>query len=941
MKYIQSKFILLVITILIPLCISAQKVQENETKPLNSAKDSLVQIAFRKASQSNLMGSISVVNYEELTKRNYNTYSLDNMQGYVGGWNGASLWGMDSYLVMVDGVPRDANNVLPTEIDQVSFLKGASAVVLYGSRAAKGVVLITTKRGKAEPLKITGRVNTGFNVAKSYPKYLGSAEYMTLYNEALANDGLTKLYSDADIYNNFTGNNKYRYPDVHMYSSDYLKKYNNRSDAVAEITGGNSFARFYSNIGYYRENDVFKFGQAKNNSTDRLNVRGNIDMHISNNISAYVNANATFYNTNTAKGDYWEAASTLRPNRISPLIPISYIDPKDDLSLTLINNSSNIIDGIYFLGGTQVDQTNIFGDYYAAGKNKWTSRQFQFDTGVDIDLKNVLKGLSFQTQFAVDYATSYNTSYDNTYAAFTPTWSNYNGKDVISSLVKQNNDKKSGVQNISGSANRQTIAFSGQLNYKTSIDDVHNFNAMLIAAGYQQTESQVYHRTGNANLGLYLGYNYLKKYFVEFSGAEVHSAKLAKGHRNAFSPSLTLGWKLSNEDFLAGTAVDDMMLSLSGSILNTDLDISDFYMYEASYDQANGAWWGWNDGASEHSTNSIKGANKDLTFVKRKELSANLKTSLWKRLITADMSVFVNSTEGLVIRPSSVFPNYFFTYYPDASFVPYYNYNNDSRSGFDFNVNLNKRLGEVDFSLGVSGTYYTTKATKRDENYQYDYQNRAGKPIDAVFGLESMGFFSDQADIASSPTQKFTEVVPGDIKYKDQNGDGVIDQKDAVYLGKGGWYGLPFTMGVNFTAKWKNLTLFALGTGGWGAYAMKDNTYFWVYGDRKYSEVVRGRWTEATKETAVYPRLTTQSGDNNFRNSDFWMYKNDRFNLAKIQLTYDFPKSMLQNSFIHEVSAYVSGSNLLTLSKEREILEMSVGSAPQTRFYNVGLKVAF
>ena len=250
-------------------------------------------------------------------------------------------------------------------------------------------------------------------------------------------------------------------------------------------------------------------------------------------------------------------------------------------------------------------------------------------------------------------------------------------------------------------------------------------------------------------------------------------------------------------------------------------------------------------------------------------------------------------------------------------------------------------MGEVDLSLGVSGTYYTTKATKRDENYQYDYQNRAGKPIDAVFGLESMGFFSDQADIASSPTQKFTEVVPGDIKYKDQNGDGVIDQKDAVYLGKGGWYGLPFTMGVNFTAKWKNLTLFALGTGGWGAYAMKDNTYFWVYGDRKYSEVVRGRWTEATKETAVYPRLTTQSGDNNFRNSDFWMYKNDRFNLAKIQLTYDFPKSMLQNSFFHEVSAYVSGSNLLTLSKEREILEMSVGSAPQTRFYNVGLKVAF
>ena len=114
-----------------------------------------------------------------------------------------------------------------------------------------------------------------------------------------------------------------------------------------------------------------------------------------------------------------------------------------------------------------------------------------------------------------------------------------------------------------------------------------------------------------------------------------------------------------------------------------------------------------------------------------------------------------------------------------------------------------------------------------------------------------------------------------------------------------------------------------------------------MYGDRKYSEVVRDRWTEQTKETATYPRLTTQNGANNFRSSDFWMYKNDRFNLAKVQLTYDFPKSTLQNFFIHEISAYISGSNLLTVSNVSKILEMNVGSAPQTRFYNIGLKATF
>ena len=129
-----------------PFAIKAQTFDQNEADTLKSDKESLVQIAFRKVAQSDLLGGVSVVNVEELTKKNYNTYSLDNMQAYIGGWNGNSLWGMDSdnagYLVLVDGIPRVANNVLPSEIDQITFLKGAQAVVLYGSRAAKGVIYI-------------------------------------------------------------------------------------------------------------------------------------------------------------------------------------------------------------------------------------------------------------------------------------------------------------------------------------------------------------------------------------------------------------------------------------------------------------------------------------------------------------------------------------------------------------------------------------------------------------------------------------------------------------------------------------------------------------------------------------------------------------------------------------------------------------------------------
>lgn len=944
MKYIQIRFIVCLGLALIPFWANAQTIAEDETDSINIEKD-FVQVAFKKVNKGDLLGGVSVINVEDLMKKNYITSSLDNMQGYIGGWNGASLWGMDAdnagYLVLVDGIPRDINNVQPSEIEQMSFLKGAQSVVLYGSRAAKGVIYVTTKRGRTEGLNVNVRANTGFYVPKSYPEYLGSGEYMNLYNEARKNDGLSDLYTDAQIYNYSSGINPYRYPNVDFYSSEYLKKAYNRSDVTAEITGGGKRAHFYSNIGYFHQDDIFKFGEAKKNGTDRLNIRGNVDMLISNSITAYINANATFYDAKSAKGNYWESAATFRPNRVAPLIPVSSIDPNALTALEMIDGSNNIIGGKYFLGGTQIDQTNIFADYYAGGSSKWISRQFQFDTGINIELDKVLKGLTFQSKFAVDYATSYTTSFDNKYAVYMPSWSNYNGNDVIVGLTKYNNDEKPGTQNVSGSTDKQTIAFSGQFNYSGAFNNVHNVSAMLIASGYQQSLSAEYHKVSNANLALQLEYNYLNKYYADFSAAQIYSAKLAEGHRTAFSPSLTLGWKLSNEGFLANSSVvDDLVFSVSGSLLHQDIDVANFYMYKSVWKQDYG--WSWYDGSLERYTMSVRGNNDDLAFIKRKEFSANLKSSLWNKLVTVDASFFVNTMDGYVIIPSILYPSYMATDYPAASFVPYMNYNNNKRTGFDFSVNLNKRLGNVDFSFGASGTYYNTKATKRSEANENAYQNRQGKALDGIWGLKSDGFFDSKEEIENSPEQKFGGMLkPGDIKYIDQNNDNIIDEKDVVFLGKGGWYGNPFTLGINLTAKWNNFTFFALGVGGFGAYGLKNSSYYWVHGDGKYSSVVKDRWTEETKSIAKYPRLTTESGSNNFRNSDFWLYKTDRFDIAKLQITYDLPKSLLQNIFVHELSAYLSGANLLTISKERKHMEMSVGQAPQTRFYNVGIKAVF
>jgi TonB-linked SusC/RagA family outer membrane protein len=921
----------------------AVRAQDTITTVTPKAPESqAVQVAFRKVDQRDLLGGVSVVDVPSQMKQNYMTYSLANMDAWANGFNGNSMWGMGSYLLVIDGVPRDAGNVLPTEIAQISFLKGVNAVALYGSRAAKGVVYITTKRGQEGEQRIDVRVNTGMHVPKGYPKYLGSAEYMTLYNEARRNDGLTDLYSDATIYNFASGENPYRYPNVDYYSDQYLKKAFGRHDVTAEISGGGDKARYYTNIGYQTAGSPLNFGEAiKNNRIDRLNLRGNVDISISDYISCNVDATAIFYTGKGVNTNYWGSAATLRPHRFAPLLPIDMIEPEDEASQVFVKNSNHLIDGKYLLGGTQLDQTNPFAAIYAGGNNKYTSRQFQFNTGINADLRNLLKGLTFRGTFAVDYNASYNLAFNNTYAVYAPAWNNYAGKDLISSLTRYGQDATPGVQNVSNSWYSQTISATGQFNYVNSIRDKHHLSAVLLVNGWQQKESAVYHATSNANLGLQLGYNLKHTYYADFSGALVHSAKLPEGNRQAFSPTVSLGWRLSNENFLRGNAVvDDLRLTASAGILHTDLDITNYYLYQGVYTVL-GSWYGWKDGSGIQATESRRGDNPAMKFPKREEISVGLEGSFFKGLVKVDGNFFVNKITGNIIQAAALFPSYFTTGFPVSSFIPYVNYNDDKRIGFDFNASLHKKLGEVDWTLGVVGTYYRTTASKRADVYEDKYQYRQGKSIDGIWGLQSLGFFKDQADITNSPAQTFGQVKPGDIKYKDQNGDGVINTRDEVFLGRGGWFGAPFTLGVNLSAQWKNFSFFALGTGRFGAYGMKNSSYFWIDGEDKYSIVVRDRWTPETQATAKYPRLTTFNSDNNFRSSDFWLYKANRFDLAKVQVSYDMTGLLGAKKFVKELGVYVSGFNLLTLSAERELMEMNVGGEPQTRFYNLGVKALF
>jgi len=397
--------------------------------------------------------------------------------------------------------------------------------------------------------------------------------------------------------------------------------------------------------------------------------------------------------------------------------------------------------------------------------------------------------------------------------------------------------------------------------------------------------------------------------------------------------------------------VDVLRLAASYSALKQDLDITsddtDFYLYSGNYGNNSllGRWYQWRDGvAGGWTTLSGRGANPNLTFVERNEFRAGLDATLFNRVVSLNANYFHQRVNGLLTRGSAtIFPAYFIGP-ANGSFLPWLNYNNDQRTGVDFSINVNNKIGNVHYSVGFVGMVYDSKAIRRDEVYEDDYQNRTGRPLDAYWGYLAEGLFQSQDEIDNHARQLFGggEVKPGDIKYTDVNGDGVVDVQDQVDLGHNGWAVSPFTYGINLTLKWKNLTLFAVGSGQSGAVAFKNNAYFWGRGQNKYSTEVLGRWTEETKTTATFPRLTTTGLNNNVQNSTFWMYKTNRFNLNRVQLTYDFSDHLFANSsVVNGLSVYVNGDNLLVISEERKLMETNFGSAPQTRFFNFGVRASF
>ena len=890
-----------------------------------SEKDN-VNIAFGKVKRGNLTSAISVLNPSEILKYDNIQSISEVLNGRIPGLLGSSnIRGIGSGMVIVDGLPRNAQNINLSEVEQITVLKDINSSVLYGSEAVNGVLLITTKRGQAHKKEINVTGYYGISTPAALPKYLSSADYMEMNNEARLNDGLSPQYDVATIANYRSGN-PYRYPSLDYYSDEYLRNIKPFSRVTTELSGGNDIATYYSNLGWEQSGSLLNFGEGKTAGSNRFNVRGNVDLKVNRWIKSSINAAAVLNNDKGAVGDYWGEAATLKPNLFAPLLPIELIDPEN----TLLKGRKNDVDGKYLLGGTSSYPTNPIANGYSGGQTENVQRNFSFDNRIEFNLDKIVKGLTFQTNVSFDFYSTYNQSIVNEYSVYDPIWSS--GTNSIGDLTKYGTDIRTGNQNVSDFSFTRRFGFYGMFGYQRTFADVHQLSGSLLGFGNRYKVKGDFFGDKNVNMGLRLAYGYKNKYMADFSSAYVNSVKLPEGNRGAFSPSLGVAWLISSEDFMASvSSVDYLKLRLSAGVLNSDYGIDGFYYYNNRYGGSGS--YSWFEGSwSGSGAVSVHGGNNRLSFEKRKELNLGFEGIFFNHSLSVNANIFMSEYYDQVTRPQTQYPGYY------ANFIPYENFDSNAYRGAELGVSFTQKAGDFKFVIGANALYATSEVLKRDEIYANDYQYRVGNSVDSRYGLVADGFFNDQADINNHPIQAFGTVKPGDIKYVDQNGDGIVDSNDEIPIGLSQ---APFSYGLNMKLSYANFTLTASGNGRIGADGYITGDYYWVDGNDKYSAYILDRWTEATKTTATLPRLSTLSSTNNYRSSTFWLYKDNFFTLDRVQLTYDVPENIAGALKMKHLNVFANASNLFTISKFKDIRELRIAAEPYLRSFSVGVRAMF
>ncbi len=848
----------------------------------------------------------------------------------------ASFAGSNNPLVLVDGVERDMNLIDTEDIASFSVLKDASAAALYGMRGANGVIIITTNRGQAGKPKVRANAEFGLSQPTFVPKLANSAQWAEMYNEASG----TNYYSEAAIQKYASGEDTDLYPNENWFNRLY-KPFSDNKRIGVNISGGNDFTRYYISGAYYNESSIFKqaddiYGYQSSPEFNRFNFRANVDVNLSKSTVVNLDLSNIYEKTfgpGTTVNDIWTSVFLTSPN----VMPYQYSDGTISGPPTATGGGANPWNQLVHSGYRE---------------NFWNNAQAR--VGLTQELDFITKGLKFSFQFSFDNRNNTSITRSKTPTHFYANSRDVNGNLIFGPAVVQGNESLGYSRTVSGN---MTNSLESVLSYRKRFAEKHDLNAMFMYSHNQKLNTNADNQVSSIpnkyqGLAARFAYGFDNKYFIETNLGYNGSENFAPGYRFGFFPSISAGWVVSQEEFMRPLENTLSYLKLRGSygMLGNDGIQGRRFIYMATIVEGREFWFGDTRGVGGKSLREGDPENLAVSWETAHKYNFGVELELFRKL-KLNLDVFQENRDGIFIQRESL------PALVGLTNRPFTNVGKALSRGFDGTLEYTQKVGQLMLTSRVVYSFSRNKILDNDQpDYMYKYQNRIGKPISQRFGLVALGVFESEEEIAASPEQKFGPYRVGDIKYKDVNGDGFVDDFDQVAIGK---TTVPeITYGIGGTASWKGIELNLLFSGvgntnfhlgGSSIYAFnQDNMQRSAFNEDLYYKSWKTTNTVEQNANAIYPRMSIggQAGsNNNQKTSTYWLRDGSFMRLDNLELAYNLPTKLTKKVFLSSARVFFTGRNLVTFSPFKlwdPVRANGDGSGyPPNRSYLFGIQTSF
>lgn len=868
---------------------------------------------------------------------------------------GISTFGASSSAyILVDGFERSSLDEINIEdIESFTVLKDASATAIYGSKGANGVVLITTKRGKAGKINIDAKVETSYNTRTITPKFVDGLTYAGLMNEALVTRNKGVAYQPEELELFRTQMDPDFYPNVDWL--DLILKNGAWSyRANLNMHGGGNTARYYVSASYTEDQGMYKTDETlrkdynTNANYKRWNYRMNVDIDITKSTILKLGV----------------AGSLAKRN--SPGLG-------DDTLWGMLFGYNSIASPVYYSNGytpiSHRDNVNKLNPWVAStqtGYNENWDNNLQTNVTLEQKLDFITKGLKFIGRFGYD---TDNSNWINRHRQ--PDLYKANGRDqTTGEIIFDKMFSAYDMQQSSGSSGKRREFLDLLLSWDRSVDNHHGGVTFRYTQDSEKRTvdigSDIKNGVSKRNQGLAgrFTYNWNYRYFADFNFGYTGSENFAPGHQFGFFPAFSLAWNVAEEPFVKQHLKWMNMFKIRyshGKVGNDNLGNENRFPYlytiatTGNNDKGDPNYvynWGFGDYKKQFiGAHYTQMASTGVTWEIATKDDLGIDFSLFNDKLTATVDYFYEKRTGIFM------PREFLPEIAGLESKPKANVGAVKSRGFDGNFTYHQKLGKVDMTVRGNITYSKNEVLEKDEENQvYSYLYERGYRVNQCKGLISEGLFANYDDIRNSPKQSWGTVQPGDIKYKDVNGDGIVNDQDKVAIGATTKPNLIYGIGASFAWEGFDINIHFQGAGkstfpiyGKCVYAFSESDWGNIFKD-----MINDRWVDA--ETAVklgipanenpnasYPRLSYGGNSNNQQTSTFWMRDGRYIRLKNLDIGYTLPKNFVNKLHFNNIRVYITGSNLITWSKfktwDPESANPRGEDYPLTKSITVGITV--